>query len=459
VSGDISSGPQESATSIEDAIGAELLRARLVGGSPVVFAARYTVEGLLGRGATGVVVEAHDERLKRQVALKLSPLGEDDSMLVEARALARLDHPNVVRVFDVLEVEAEMDGRAFRLAVLAMQLVDGPTLRTWMNLEQRSTADILRVYAAAGEGLVAAHAVGIVHRDFKPDNVLVGTDGVARVIDFGFATMAQHDAGGAGAVAGTGPYLAPEARRGEQTALGDQYAFGMSLAEALTGEFEIAAATPAGVSAGVWNAIRRMTSSAAAERYASMEQALVGLRGRRTPRRAWAMLAAVIVVVLIVGGGLWWRHVVEVEAAVRQVAGTWHFDTNVEVTHGETSPNAEGRYQMDVRYVGSSSLDFGPRRLTDRVRPGRWRIKGAGRRRYPPAVVGGVTRPVEVHVDDAEITAETDVEIGGLTYHFNWVFDGDQLTCSYKATSAGSERYSGTCTSGGRGPAPPPGAP
>jgi len=462
VSGEMSGISRESIASIEDAIGAELLRARLLGSDPPRLANRYLVQGLLGRGATGVVVEAHDERLKRQVALKLSPLGEDNSPLVEARALASLDHPNVVRVFDVLEAEAALDGQVFRLAIVAMQLVKGFTLRAWLSREAPSQSEILRIYHAAGEGLQAAHAMHIVHRDFKPDNVLVGEDGVARVIDFGFAVnVAQIHDGDVGEVAGTGPYLAPEAKHGEQTALGDQYAFGISLAEALTGKFEIAAATPAGVSAGVWNSIRRMTSAAPADRYAGMEEALVGLRGRRTLPRAWAMLPGLMLVVLVVGGGLWWRHNAQVEVAVRHLAGTWHFDTVVEVTHSRMQVGAGGRYQMDVRYVASRSLEFRPRRLTDRLPDKLWRTVMQDEISYPRPVAGVFTRPVEVEVDGPEIRAETDVQIDRLTYHFTWFFDGDQLSCEYRAKLGGRDRYSGHC-SGGRGPAPappPPGAP
>lgn len=129
---------------------------------------RYTIVHVLGHGAHGVVYRAFDPELERDVALKLVHLeggGSSDRLIAEARSLARLEHPNVVVVHDV---GREPDG-----VFIAMELVDGATLGEWMRAS-RSLREILTVFEQAGRGLAAAHAAGLVHRDFKPANVLVG---------------------------------------------------------------------------------------------------------------------------------------------------------------------------------------------------------------------------------------------------------------------------------------------
>ena len=171
----------------------------------------------MGRGASGVVVSALDDRLGRAVALKLSVTGGDASMLEEARSLALLDHPNVVRVHDVDIVSTVIDGASFRLWLVSMQLVVGRSLRTWLAEQQQPLDEIMRVFLDAGRGLAAAHGEKIIHRDFKPDNVVVREgDGVAMVLDFGFAMPASSTRMGEPAinhdVAGTDAYMAPEAR-------------------------------------------------------------------------------------------------------------------------------------------------------------------------------------------------------------------------------------------------------
>lgn len=204
---------------------------------------RYSILERVGAGASGVVFSAYDPKLDRRVAVKLLKWQEGaegrEALLAEARALARLDHPNVVAVHDV----GELEGRAF----IAMAFVDGPTLRTWVNEQPvgdwRSRVE---VYRAAGRGLAAAHEAGIVHRDFKPDNVLVAPDGTPRVADFGLALLAaepmlaadlddeEHVTLGA---AGTPAYMAPELAQGAVAdERSDQYSFCVSLYEALFGQ-------------------------------------------------------------------------------------------------------------------------------------------------------------------------------------------------------------------------------
>jgi eukaryotic-like serine/threonine-protein kinase len=210
--------------------------------APATQVGRYVISGELGAGSMGVVYLADDPELQRKVAIKLlrGGLSAQDRLRREARAMAQLAHLDVLGVFDV----GTHEDRLF----IAMEYVEGQTLATWE--ERRSTAEILAAYRAAGRGLAAAHAAGIVHRDFKPQNVLVGEDGRVRVGDFGLARIdaaRAHDpetiAGmlatpvtATGALLGTPSYMAPECLRGEEaTARSDQFSFCVALYTALAG--------------------------------------------------------------------------------------------------------------------------------------------------------------------------------------------------------------------------------
>jgi hypothetical protein len=145
---------------------------------------RFVVIGLVGRGGMGEVYAAYDPELDRKVAIKLLRARGDDAdgrarLLREAQAIAKLSHPNVVVVYDV--------GTFGESVFIAMEFVGGRTLAGWMHERARSHREIMQVFLAAGRGLVAAHAAGLVHRDFKPDNVMVTNDGQVRVMDFGLA--------------------------------------------------------------------------------------------------------------------------------------------------------------------------------------------------------------------------------------------------------------------------------
>ena len=212
---------------------------------------RYMVIERLGEGGMGVIFAAYDPQLDRKVAIKLvrpayteSSGNEAQARLVrEAQALARLRHPNIVTVYEVGAFGDEV--------YVAMEFVDGITLRSWQFEMARNWRDVLRIYMAAGRGLAAAHAAGLVHRDFKPDNVLVTRDGEARVLDFGLA-FRDHGGGVAGptasmsmpageltmtgALVGTPAYMSPEQHRGLPVDVRtDVFAYSVSLYEALYG--------------------------------------------------------------------------------------------------------------------------------------------------------------------------------------------------------------------------------
>ncbi|HEX4460703.1 MAG TPA: tetratricopeptide repeat protein [Polyangia bacterium] len=202
-----------------DASRVRIPRAPLLRGAVVD---RYLIVDKLGQGGMGVVYKAFDPELGRPIALKLLNTHSDiddilrGRLLREAQALARVSHPNVIAVHDV----GTFDNDVF----IAMEFVDGPSLRRWLTSEARSQAEILAVFLAAGEGLSAAHRAGLVHRDFKPDNVIIGRDGRVRVLDFGLARTAIGEeeaaqsaaAAAAAAAAETGDDKARAARRDDE---------------------------------------------------------------------------------------------------------------------------------------------------------------------------------------------------------------------------------------------------
>lgn len=197
-----------------------------------VIGERLIVERELGAGGMGVVYLAHDTELERPVAVKICRRQTEDAtarMLAEARAAASLHHDNVIVVHDV--------GTTGDLVYVAMEYVDGGNLRQWLQTP-RSRDAIVDVVRRAGQGLAAAHAAGLVHRDFKPDNILVGSDGRVRVADFGLAQTQRTTRGDESSEghAGTPGYMPPEATgESELDDRADVFAFGVTLHEALTG--------------------------------------------------------------------------------------------------------------------------------------------------------------------------------------------------------------------------------
>ncbi len=290
---------------------------------------RYVILETLGRGGMGTVYAARDPGLDRKVALKLlHATVEQQRLLREAKAMARLAHPNVVAVYDV----GTVDKRVF----VAMELVDGWTVRDWLAAAPRTWRDIVGVFVDAARGLAAAHDAGLIHRDFKPDNVLVGKDGRARVLDFGLVSeqappplspapidgeASTIDLEGqlpsepprfipdhplddphirltlSGMVMGTPAYMAPEQYRSEPAdTRSDQFAFAIALWESLFGERPFRASTFAALMVAVTNGelheprdpraaprwlhriLRRALSTDPAARYPSMAALLTDLR-------------------------------------------------------------------------------------------------------------------------------------------------------------------------------------
>ncbi|MCA9694732.1 MAG: serine/threonine protein kinase, partial [Myxococcales bacterium] len=184
---------------------------------------RFVIEEPVGAGGMGIVYRARDHELDRDVALKLlrhelpgSEASRREWLYSEARALARLSHPNVVQVYEV--------GTFKRRVFIAMEYVSGITLDAWRRAQPRSSwRAVYARYLEAGRGLAAAHGVGIVHRDFKPHNALLGDDGRVRVVDFGLAQPVDGDvtsppttgetsapSARGTALAGTPAYMSPE---------------------------------------------------------------------------------------------------------------------------------------------------------------------------------------------------------------------------------------------------------
>ncbi|HKE18412.1 MAG TPA: serine/threonine-protein kinase [Kofleriaceae bacterium] len=233
---------------------------------------RYVVLERAGAGGMGVVWEAYDPELDRAVAIKLvraDTTRARDRVLAEGQALARLSHPNVVPVFDV--------GLYGDQVYLVMELVRGDTLRAHVAARRGDARAIAQIYRQAGEGLAAAHRAGIIHRDFKPDNAIVGRDGRVRILDFGVAYTVDPDAAAEAATAaaggppaaGTPRYMAPEqASGGAITAAADQFAFCASLREALTED----GARPAAVPRWLEAVVARGTQTDPAARFPSMDE-------------------------------------------------------------------------------------------------------------------------------------------------------------------------------------------
>jgi serine/threonine protein kinase len=297
-SNDVGSAPTDPATTTSGAPHAPVVRGDSFG--------RYTIRELIGAGGMGEVFAAHDPILNRMVALKmLKPSVAGASFEArarferEAQAMARLNHPNVVSVFDV----GEVGDRVF----VAMELVDGPTLAKWLSDRPRGWREVVRVFVEAGRGLEAAHAVGIIHRDFKPSNVILGDR--VRVADFGLARTARepHAPSPAspdgpidstvtqsGQLVGTPAYMSPEQMAGASpTAASDQYSYCVALHEALFGARPGAPALRGDAPGWLRNVVQRGLELQPDARFPSMRHLLAELgRERKRSRRSVVVVVA-----------------------------------------------------------------------------------------------------------------------------------------------------------------------
>ncbi len=321
----------------------------LFGESELTRVADFELREELGRGGMGVVFLGRDPALDRAVAVKVlhgaSFRGDEQRashrLVREARAMARLSHPNVVRIYEV--------GEHARRIFVAMEYIPGTTLAQWQRaLAERSAPalrwrEVLARYVLAGRGLAAAHDAGVVHRDFKPQNVLVGDDGRVCVTDFGLArtsavditlperegelvTRASASATSSGLVMGTPAYMSPEQIEGARVdARSDQFSFCVSLFQALHGarpfpaeslgeRYEqiksgVIARPPGAASPPAWldAAITRGLAFSPGERWPSMPALLAELeRDRETPRRRRAVVLGLVSAVVTIGlGGSW----------------------------------------------------------------------------------------------------------------------------------------------------------
>ncbi len=298
-----------------DAILREAVAAPSVLVPDVVIGEHYQIERVLGMGGMGTVYLARDLDLGRAVAIKVHRIATDSSRLHrEAVAMARLAHPNVVTVFEV----GDHEGHPF----VAMEYIEGDTLRAWSAAGARTGAEILDVLLAAGSGLAAAHDAELVHRDVKPDNILIGRDGRVRIGDFGLA-QAIDDAPGSGVVVGTPGYMPPEQLDGGTVdARSDQFAFCVAAWEVLCGarpfdgddtlalRAAIERGSPApprrSVPAKLRQVLLRGLAFDPAKRWASVPALLRALRSARRRRRVMiGVLTALAIAAPIVTWAAW----------------------------------------------------------------------------------------------------------------------------------------------------------
>ncbi len=383
-------------------------------------AGRYLILDRLGHGGMGVVYQAYDPELDRRVALKLLSVRKGsqsqadqarDRLLREAKALAQLSHPNVVSAFDVGTIGSDV--------FVAMELVEGKTLNEWIRQDQPTIWQRVEVMVAAGRGIAAAHQAGLIHRDVKPDNIIVGNDGRVRVIDFGLAraamtekpsvplASAQSDGSGsgcsvlsgelnsggsflsspmtlAGAIVGTPGYMAPEQYLGgavdEQS---DQYSYSVTLFEVLFGQRPFVARRygqlkqkvltgrmdPPPVEAKVPSCFRRIAlrgiSVAREDRFPSLADLLHELA--KDPRAVRRRLLAIVAVILLVTASFAGAYILQAHkqrlcaGAQEKLQGVWDQEIKLSTRKAFVAtgrPFAESTFQRVEKMLNRRAADW-----------------------------------------------------------------------------------------------------
>jgi tetratricopeptide (TPR) repeat protein/tRNA A-37 threonylcarbamoyl transferase component Bud32 len=416
---------------------------------------RYSLLHELGRGGMGVTHVAHDEELDRKVAIKLVRADVMDEsaqqrLRREAQALARLAHPNIVAVHDV--------GTHGAQSFIAMELVPGQTLSAWLVAQPRAWTEVLAVFRQVGEGLRAAHAAGLVHRDVKPANIMVGDDGRVRVLDFGLARLdgpgeaevqeevpeierravaSSEPLTETGSLVGTLAYMAPEQiEHGVADARSDQFAFCVSLFEALYGRQPFSGASPRArlnvmrqgaiaevpdecpVPAWLHAVIVRGLAFAPEDRWPSMDALLAALqRDPPRARRRIAMLATGALAVAVAAGAFAAARDPVCSGAQEQIDEVWSHEQRLAIQRamlttgvpyaGSTWQRTEAvldRYAADwiAAHTGACEATAVRREQSEEVLDQRMTCL-AGRRRSLRALVGELA-----HVDRESIARATE---------------------------------------------------
>ena len=348
---------------------------------------QYKIEAEIGEGGMGVVFRAHDTKLQRPVAIKL--LSDDLADAAarrrfqrEAQMASSLNHPHILTVYDI----GEFEGRQY----LVTEFVDGGTLKNWLQRQPRTWEDVAELLTGVADGLAAAHQAGILHRDIKPDNILVTSSGYAKLADFGLAKLEDvvqpgdltrtlsADQTRPGIIVGTIAYMSPEQASGKKLdARSDIFSFGVVLYEALAGQRAFAAATnlellqrvihspPAPLSDDIPDPLRLLVTKAIekdpADRYSSMRDMVTALRrAQRSSRqelaapsrgfRKWSAVGGIAAIAIAAAAGAFWFSTRHSTARLEYTQLTNFTDSAVSPT---LSP--DGRVLSFIR--GSSTFD------------------------------------------------------------------------------------------------------
>jgi Tol biopolymer transport system component len=362
----------------------------------------YRVEGRLGEGGMGVVYRARDERLQRSVAIKFISGGAAGTQARrrfqrEAQAVSALNHPNILTVHDT--------GELHECQYLVMELVDGGTFRQWLRASRRDWREVVKMFAGIADGLAAAHEAGILHRDVKPENILVSKGGHAKLADFGLAKLTGPQAGGPmettvtagitspGALLGTVAYMSPEQAAGREVdSRSDVFSLGVVLYEALSGRrpFEgsnglevlqrVMHHAPAALGDGIPKTVRSIVEKTLEkdpnERYHSTRDLAIDLRralrqgedhgaappkGGRVSKVRWAVASGAVVLALaagyryLVGSEFFWKS--PFEGATFEKLTDWpgtELDASISMDGKFVAflADRDGRYDLWVAQVG-----------------------------------------------------------------------------------------------------------